>query len=122
MSKKEALSSQEQYRGDENVLPTAKTISDFKLNMPIQNNKDAVLALKNVKVGNKCTCHFDSTQRSKIDGDCPCLILIFSNKQRFSLRPLVFACEGRENIVCLIVETYEHFVLTLSVNEEVVAQ
>ena len=33
--------------------------------MAIQNEKDAALTLKNMKEGEKCTLHFDSTQRSK---------------------------------------------------------
>ena len=41
--------------------------------MAIQNEKDGALALKNMKAGDKCTLHFDYTQRSKIDGDWPCL-------------------------------------------------
>lgn len=79
MPKTKLTSSQEQYRAYEHDLPTAKTISDFKLNMAVQNKKDAVLALKNMKAEDKCTLHFDSTQRSKIDGDWPCLI--FFNKR-----------------------------------------
>ena len=118
MPQKKAPPSQKQYRVYENVLPTAKTINDFKLNMTIQNETDAALAIKNMKGRGKCNLHFDSTQRSKINGDWPCLILIFSNRQWFSLRSL-FAYEDRENIVHLIVETYERLVLTLSVNEEV---
>ena len=47
-------------------------------------------------------------------------LLIFSNKQRFLLRPLFFAYEDRQYIVRLIVETYERLALTLSVDEEVV--
>ena len=46
MLKKKAPSSQEQYRAYENVLRTAKTISDFNLNMAIQNEKDAALAFR----------------------------------------------------------------------------
>ena len=63
MPKTKLTSSQEQYRAYEHDLPTAKTISDFKLNMAVQNKKDAVLALKNMKAEDKCTLHFDSTQR-----------------------------------------------------------
>ena len=37
--KKKAPSSQEQYRAYENVLPTAKTISDFKLKMQFRMRK-----------------------------------------------------------------------------------
>lgn len=69
--------------------------------------------------GDKSTLHFESTQRSKVDEDWLCLILIFSNKQQFSLRPLFFAYKDRENIVHLIVETYESLLLTLSVDEQV---
>ena len=79
MHKKNALSSQEQRRAYKNVLPTTKAISGFKLNMAIQNEKDAVLTLRNMKARNKCSLHFDSTQWSKIDGDWPYLILIFSS-------------------------------------------
>ena len=49
MPKKNALSSQEQRRAYKNVLPTTKAISGFKLNMAIQNEKDAVLTLRNMK-------------------------------------------------------------------------
>ena len=46
--------------------------------------------------------------------------LLHHIKQHFSLRPLFFAYEDRENIAHLIVDTYECLVLTLSVDEEVV--
>ena len=97
--------SQEQYKIYENVLPSSKSINDFKQSMAIQTEKDAAAALHTKKDNVKCTLHYDSTQRSKIDGDWPCLILIFSDNQRFSLCPLFFAYEDRENIVRLIVQT-----------------
>ena len=64
-----------------------------------------------MEAGDKCTLHFASTQRSKIDRDWSCPILIFSNIWRFSLRPLFIAYEDRENLVHLTVETYEHLAL-----------
>ena len=73
-----------------------------------------------MKAGDKSTLHFDSTLGSKVDEDWLCLIPIFSNKQQFSLRPLFLAYEDRENIVHLIVETYESLLLTLSVDEQVI--
>ena len=106
--------SQEQYKTYENVLRSSKAFSDFIQSMAIQTEKDAAAALHNKKDNVKCTLQYDSTQRSKIDGDRPCLILIFSDIQRFSLRALFFACEDRENIVRLIVETYTRLALSLS--------
>ena len=120
MPKKKSLFSQEQYRAYENILPTAKTIIGFELNMKIQNEKDVALALKNMKTGDKCTLHFDSTQRSKIDGDWSSLILIFSRKRQFSLKSLFFAYEDKQNLVRLIVETYKCLALKLLVGEEFV--
>ena len=106
--------SQEQYKTYENVLCSSKAFSDFIQSMAIQTEKDAAAALHNKKDNVKCTLQYDSTQRSKIDGDRPCLILIFSDIQRFSLHALFFACEDRENIVRLIVETYTRLALSLS--------
>ena len=101
-----------EYKPYENVLPSAKTINDYKLNLAIQTEREATTALYNMPDDMKSTLYFDSTQRSKIDGDWLCLIFIFTNNLRFSLRPLFFAYEDRENIVRLIVETYIRLALT----------
>ena len=69
----------------------------------------------------KSTLYFDSTQRSKIDGDWLCLIFIFTNNLRFSLTPLFFAYEDRENIVRLIVETYIRLALTITSTNQAVS-
>ena len=79
--KKPVPSSQEQQKIYENVLPSSKAINDFKQNMAIETEKDAATALYNKKDNVKCTLYYDLTQRSKIDGDWSCLILIFSNNQ-----------------------------------------
>ena len=105
LPKKQVPKSLNEYKPYENVLPSAKAINDYKLTLAIQTEKEAATALYNMPDDVKSTLHFDSTQRSKIDGDWPCLILIFTNNLRFSLRPLFFAYEDRENIVKLIVET-----------------
>ena len=101
------------YKPYENVLPSAKTINDFKQRLAIQHEQEAAQALHNIKTGTKVTLHFDATSRSKIDGDWPSLILIFSDKRRFPLRPLFFAYEDRVQIVRLIVETYKRLVILL---------
>ena len=69
----------------------------------------------------KSTLHFDSTQKSKIDGDWPCLILIFKNNLRFSLTLLFFAYEDRENIARLIIQTYIRLALTVTSTDQAVS-
>ena len=86
-----------------------------------QTEKEAATALYNMPDDMKSTLHFDSTQRSKIDGDWPCLILIFTNNLRFSLRPLFFAYEDRENIVKLIVETNIRLAQTITSTDQAVS-
>ena len=76
--------------------------------------RDAAMALYNIKDNIKVTLHFGSTQKSNIDGDWPCLILIFTDNQRYSLRPLFFGYEDRENIVWLIVETYNRLAMAIA--------
>ena len=74
------------------------TINGYKLTLAIQTEKETATALYNMPDDVKSTLHFDSTQRSNTDGDWPCLLLVFINNLRFSLRPLFFAYDGRENI------------------------
>ena len=95
---KQVSKSLSEYKPYKNVLPSTKTINDYKLTLAIQAEKEAATALYNMP-DDWNQLHFDSTQRSKVDGDWPCLILIFTNNLRFSLRPLFFAYKGRENIV-----------------------
>ena len=115
--KEKIPSSINDYRVYENVLPTPKTLNDFKQVLAIQHERDAAVALSTMKPGTKVTLHFDATSRSKIDGDWPCLILIFSDNRRFSLRPLFFAFEDRAQIIRLIVETLMRLAATISTPE-----
>ena len=64
--------------------------------LPFKEKRMQPTVLHNKKDNVKCTLHYDLTQRSKIDGDQPCLILIFSDNQRFSLCSLFFAYEDRK--------------------------
>ena len=121
LPKKQVPKSLNEYKPYKNVLPSAKTINDYKLTLAIQTEKEAATALYNMPDDVKSTLHFDSTQRSKIDGDWPCLILIFTNNLRFSLRPLFFAYEDGENIVRLIVETYIRLALTITSTDQAVS-
>ena len=69
----------------------------------------------------KVTLHCDTTSRSKIDEDCPTLILIFSDKRRFPLRPIFFAYDNRAQIVRLIVESYNRLATTINADEHPVS-
>ena len=121
LPKKQVPKSLNEYKPYKNVLPSAKAINDYKLTLAIQTEKEAATTLYNMPDDVKSTFHFGSTQRSKIDGKWPCLILIFTNNLRFSLRPLFFAYEDRENIVRLIVETYIRLALTITSTEQAVS-
>ena len=90
------------------------------LTLAIQTEKEAATALYNMPDDVKSTLHFRSTQRSKIHGKWPCL-LIFTKNLRFSLRPLFFAYEDRENIVRLIVETCIRLAFTITSTEQAVS-
>ena len=81
------------------VLPSARTISDFKQLQASQVERDAALALL-AKVGPvKATLHYDTTSRNSIDGEWPSIISRFSDASEFVLRPMFFAYEDREQIV-----------------------
>ena len=60
----------------------------------------------------RCTLHFDTTGRSRVDGEWPELILNFLSDDKmkckmFRLRALFFAYEDRAQIIKLIVETFK---------------
>lgn len=110
-------STKEDYKIYENVLPTAKTINDHKQILASYHEKEAASALRDLPFGVKVTLYYDTTSRSKIDGDWPSLILIFSDNRRFSLRPIFFAYEDRDQIIRLITETYNRLSLTLSMDD-----
>ena len=69
----------EDWKLYENVLPSAKVINNHKHNLAIQHEKNAANYLFNIKDGVKVTLHYDSTSRSKIDGEWPSLILTFTD-------------------------------------------
>ena len=97
-------------------MPSAKTIAHFKQLQSVEQEQKAAIALYNKPDDVKTTFHYDTTSRSTIDGEWPALLLIFSNNQRFSLRPIFFSYEDRENITSLIVETYDRLALAASVS------
>ena len=69
LPKKHVPKSLNEYKPYENALPSPKTINDYKLTLAIQTEKEAATALYNMPNDVKSTLHFDSIQKSRIDGD-----------------------------------------------------
>ena len=93
------------------VLPSRKVVESFKHNKAIRQEVLAAESLVEKKKDTKITLHYDSTTRSKIDGEWPSLILNFLSDQKedckmYILRSLFFAYENRDQIANLIVETF----------------
>ena len=69
LPKKHVPKSLNEYKPYENALPSPKTINDYKLTLAVRTEKEAATALYNMPNDVKSTLHFDSIQRSRIDGD-----------------------------------------------------
>ena len=100
------------------VIPSARTILEWKLLQASEVEKDAATALLNKKPEVKAIMHFDSTGRSSIDGEWPFIILRFSDANEYRLRPIFFAYEDRQQITNLFVETLTRMVSTLHITLE----
>ena len=108
----------EEWKIYEFVLPSTRTLTDHKQFKAVQHENQAAMALYTKPDNIKSILHFDATSRSKIDGDWPSLILVFSDNRRYSLRPLFFAFEDRQNIVRLIVETYKRLASSIKISSQ----
>ena len=97
-------------------MPSSKTLNEYKLLLAVQQEAEAANALFNIAGSVKCTLHYDTTSRCKIDSDWPSIIFSFYNN-RFALRSLFFAFEYRTKIVKLLVETYERLALLVDSNQ-----
>ena len=98
-----------------NVLPSVKTIVEYKQLQAAQEETDTALAIINKSPGVKITLHYDTTSCNNIDGEWPSLIMNFSDGQRFRLRPIFVAHEDRDNIVRLIIVTYDRLALAATI-------
>ena len=71
--------------------------------------------MRNKKLNENVTFHFDTTSRNCIDGEWPAFILNFSEGHRYNLRPVYVAYEDQENTAKVIVETYERLAIAAEV-------
>ena len=91
----------EDYQLYANVLPSEKSVNNFKPKKALTQEIIAAKALFSKKETTKVTLHYDRTSKSRIDGDWPSLIFNFKDIGplecwMISLRPLFFAYEDRE--------------------------
>ena len=107
----------EDYHDYGDIFPDEKTNAKHKHDQVLERECDVAKALMNKKSNEKVILHFDSTTRNRTDGDWPSLILNIhpplkvSNK--FTLQPLFFAFEYRQNISKLIVENLYRLSVTV---------
>ena len=77
------------------------------------------MSLINKSSSSKVTLHYDTTSRSRIDGEWPVIIIIIMDDnpslcKMINLRPLFFAFEDRVQITRLIIETLKRLSATTS--------
>ena len=94
-------------------MPDIRTVSNFKHKKSLHHQEiQAAQALGNKKEGTRVTLHYDTTSRSRIDGEWPSLILNFLSDDKqdckmYRLRVVFFAFEDRNQIVKLILGIFE---------------
>ena len=70
----------EDYQLYANVLPSEKSVNNFKPKKALTQEIIAAKALFSKKETTKMTLHYDTTSRSRIEGDWPSLIFNFKDK------------------------------------------
>ena len=98
------------------VIPSARTINDYKQMQASQVERDAACKLLSMDSHIKSTLHYNTTSRNRIDGEWLSKFFAFSSGEEFVLRPVFFAYEDRQQIVDLLVETYHRLLLAVSVH------
>ena len=111
----------EDYKSYKYVLPSEKSINTYKHLKAMHQEIIAAESLMNKNGDTKVTLHYDTTSRSRLEGEWPGLILNFLSKdpekcKMFNLRALRFALENRIQIKKLILETLAR--LSAAVNGE----
>ena len=108
--KSNRVRSKEEYERYKYVLPHERVLGSYKHDKSLHQEIMAGEALGNLDNGSRLTLHYDTTSRSRIEGEWPALILNFLNShpekcKMIKLRALFFAYEDRDQIARLIVET-----------------
>ena len=95
-------------------------------NQALERECDVAEALMNKKLNEKVIVHFDSTNRSRVNGDWSSLILNIcsppNDSNKFTLGPLFFAFEDRQNISKLIIETLYRLLVTVGTTPKIIRE
>ena len=83
------------------MQPSACTFADYNHLQASKIECDAVVALATKESSINVILYYDTTSKNSTDGEWLGLILNISDKQKFGLRPLVFAYKDREQITNL---------------------
>ena len=99
------------YESYRYVLPSEKSVNTHKHLKALNQEIEAADALMEKEPDSKATLHYDSTTRSRLEGEWPSLIINVLSKEKSKckfvrLRALTFAFEDRLQITKLIVETF----------------
>ena len=118
--------SKKDYEIYSDILPSAKVASTYKHNKALHQEIVAAKTLLEMDKDTRCTLHFDTTSRSRVDGEWAAIILNFLSDDKdkckmIRLRSLFFAYEDRAQITKLLVETFERLAVA-SNNEKVTAE
>ena len=97
------------------VIPSVTRFTEFKWLQASEMEREAAFALFHKSTLAKSIVHFDTMGRSSIDREWPSLILKFSDRTEYTLWPIFFAFEDREQITNLFVEIFGRLKATLKV-------
>ena len=119
-AKKESIPvTKDEYKPYENVLPSPRTIVEYKQFLSAQHEKDDALALYNIPEDVKVTLQYYSTP-IKDRWRLAMSYSDYSNKQRFSLRPLFFVYEDHDNIISFVIKTYKWLAIAIQTPEKTI--
>ena len=95
-----------------------KQLISYKHNKALHQEIYAAKSLIDKSSSSKVTLHYDTTSRSRIDGEWPAIIINIMDDnpslcKMINLRPLFFAFEDRVQITRLIIETLKEGFLQL---------
>ena len=100
------------------VIPSVTRFTEFKWLQASEMEREAAFAIFHKSTLAKSIVHFDTMGRSSIDREWPSLILKVSDRTEYTLWPIFFAFEDREQITNLFVETFGRLKATLKVSHD----
>ena len=89
MQPSKLMSLKKNYAPCKDLLPSARTLNDYKQLLTVQAEVDAANTLFTVPSNVWCTLHYNTTSQCKTDGEWLSIIFIFSDKQQYVLHSMI---------------------------------